>query len=307
MKARLKKIENIFTILQDSNLVKVQKIPPKYVCVDDANRNKIGLVVTNAYGVGVMVVGPSGLGFSFHEVESNSICFQLPTDPDLREAQIDNNDKLIKLSNGAMAPNTGQWRYTSVAGSHITVFCNAVDARCIVPEEYRAALGDRDGRCDVEGMYKRSPNFKRAVAEGWNWRVVDPRCAARWPRLKELVQETRNCGGQVACKESEVQVAYKAWQEEQRQIGDKGFADWDVIERFAKRSKPDCSNHVPIILEYTKVFSGGSTGKLLKDILDYGHVCGFSDRIIGQQVFNALVKTMLGGGPAEAACFRKHV
>ena len=295
----VEKVEAILNMLKDAQLCTRKLLHPRFVGIDMRNRNGVGLDAMSAHQLGCKLLGRAGTGFVISEVEHTSLCAQLPPDGTEREEQVKFNRDITDLAEG-MCAELWHIEYTAGGSTHATAFVNALDQCCKTPIE---ELQDANGNLNKQMLVSKSAGCAEGLSVGWYWWVIDYRFIKMFPTFMTVAQEVKNAPAQLQMREPEVQVLRKIDAEATRQRANVSV-DWDMVEKYAARSKPPCLPYIPAMVAFCKLFCGDNMATHLQELDEYVKSCNYGNRQCLGPMYQALHSTKLGGAITEATLFR---
>ena len=284
-------IDQAIDILMVAGLAVARLIHPSFVGCWSGNRYKYMLDPSKVHRKGDGLFGKHGMGWSMKEMQSNSFCLELPMDGIFYDENLNGNVSLTQLSEGKLSMPTTHLKYVSLSGSHMTAFVNDAIDGC---DTFIPALAGADGKLDKEAFCKRSPSFKVACDAGWRWVVLDFKVAAKFPKLLEYVQESRNAPGHLQGGETELQVLLKIDSfEAEREAAKKGEDDAGLLQ-CVLRSQAPCVKYADVLIKFYKTWSGGPGSKTMSDLCDYAKTCEYGDRECHASFYKAITDANIG-------------
>jgi hypothetical protein len=206
-------------------------------CVHMSNRSELLLDVHNMHQKG-HCIKTSG---AMESKTSESVAFELSTQPAVRERTLVGNQKVVDNAGGLMAPVTRKEQYSSVGGSHFSQFVKATCAGCKtnVPE-----LQDANGHLSVQVICKDDEYFLKLCNQGWSWLIYPARAELARPTLADFLQSAYNAGNAVYSPKGEMEcmsdIALK------RRHG----TDLATVVEDIKKGMPACSPYLDKLAEF---------------------------------------------------------
>ena len=213
---------------------------------------------------------------------TKSTAFEMwPDEGEQRAYQIASNQGLISQADGLLAKATGEERLLTVASSHFSAACRAIDAGCITSE---AALKDPNGRLNLIQVAGEDKVLKDIVQNGWTFTIVPWTAEKIWPSLPDLAQSALNAEHSTFSVASELQamamIAMHAG------IGDK--LDWDKAVTLTKASMPPCHAYLDMLCEFVKQYGGGAGAPMVRYLDAFAKAFG-ENKVIGEQFITSVV------------------
>ena len=133
------------------------------------------------------------------ELLTSSLAFELAIKTDLREKQLQANQKLVESSHDLLAAITGQKRFLSVSSSHLTAWLKAVGSGCGGPNDM-GPLQLRQGESNSDVV-------SALLQDSWMWVVVSSAVEEQWPKLPGILQMALNSTNSNNKQLSEIECA----------------------------------------------------------------------------------------------------
>lgn len=305
------KVKSIISLIESDGLMLVERsetimrelfrvglaqrvnLKPEQVRVHPLNRNGVGLDTAEVHELCQKLLGDeSGAGISKKEIESNAVCFMLPPDGQDLEDAIKLNTALVDFADGKLAP----WvenvvGYLSIAGSHFTAMCNAIDKCCHTDVE---AIRTKANLIDKTTIFAKSPVMEELISDGWSWMVIHYEVARAFPSLIEILMEARQATGQVQHMETEHQILKKVAAEIMRIHSANGTVDRALLRKRALRSQPRCAPYVDSLIDFAERFLAGHPN-LIEDVDNFVKACNYGDKICHSRFFEMLATADICG------------
>ena len=285
--APLTKWTRIVAELKVANIVyTMDDVSPKLMLVHPDNRSKLGVNAFNAHRTGAHI---HKVGADVEQLKK-ATCFEMcPTEP-LRSVQVDFNDRLVRLSDGMLAPVNGSERFLSVSCGHTASFCKAALASCKTPQK---TVADSAGRLNSQTLSQNDPAMKAMLEKGWSWTVVPWQCEATWPTLPDIAQRALNASNNAASQASELEVAASIAEFAAVHQQMHGQVDWGKCAAEATSGLPPCIDYVSTIVIYVRLYAGGDGAPMVKYLDDFAKKYSGYKRL-GEEFMKAVAETSFG-------------
>lgn len=194
-KALVGSVRKIMQVLEHHGLACRQCLSCMKVGVHDANRDGLGV---SAFDCHRLCSEISDIGYDSQEFKGVAIQLQ---GAELERVQAFNR-KLQDEAQGLLGGASDMIRYASLAGSHANYAM-----RCFASHvEHKDDELTLDGRLSLERLASKDGAFYKAIVDGETWMVLEATCSTTWPTLAETVQAAYNAAGQLARRETDLQV-----------------------------------------------------------------------------------------------------
>ena len=167
----LVKVQRLVDLLTESGLAYKVLVKPSEVLTHPDNRAGQMLSALDCWNKG-MKMWAVGIR---KELLTSSMAFELAIKTDLREKQLQANQKLVESSHDLLAAITGQKRFLSVSSSHLTAWLKAVGSGCGGPNDM-GPLQLRQGESNSDVV-------SALLQDGWMWVVRSSAVEEQWPKL----------------------------------------------------------------------------------------------------------------------------
>ena len=154
--------------------------------------------------------------------------------------QVKSNQELVEASQGKLSPLSGQERYLTVGGSHVTAFRRAVLSGCATEEPWLASL------CN----HAQDEAFKAMCLQGWSWTIVSQSVEVAIPELPILVQASLNTGHVVSLQQSETEVLQSVAHLYQMASSQGGTPNLKACLDQVAAARPKCLDYLETIGHY---------------------------------------------------------
>ncbi|CAE7941724.1 unnamed protein product, partial [Symbiodinium necroappetens] len=187
------KTAKIMSILQSAGLAYKRREPVTAMLVHPMNRGGLMVHAHDAHANGITMLEA---GLRRELLEAGSVCFEMSSDPKVRETQYEANERVVAEAEGLLGPVSRTERFLSVAGSHTAAFLKAAvcGARGADGSNLRALVAGRGSDDPVSAC----------VREGWEWLIISSAVEESFPQLPSVVQQAYNTAHAAAKRLSEM-------------------------------------------------------------------------------------------------------
>ena len=286
-------IEALHDFLCSRHLAWRQQMTSEYVGVSEYNRDGIGL---SASHVQELASNIASIGFSKAEVKA--VCVEVPPGPKGDHTRAFNK-QLVEGAAGKLAPVTGV-RYASIVGSHASQAARAFLHKVQHPDPKLTI----EGRLSLERLQTVDPDWANAITHGVTWLIVSHMIPEEFPKYASLAQAAGNAAGQIASKETEIQLAKKLNTAVAAFLaaGHKTVSYADVSAEIL-RSRPPNSSSLPSMFSFVVKCGGGAADHaFLHRTERFVRSHGAASRALGGDFWHALSADIKG--PEQCVLFR---
>lgn len=271
--------EDIWTMLQEKNIVSVKTLTPEKVACHPSNRGSLGINGYNAHRNGLAV---DSAGCDLKEL-GKAACFErCPLEP-MRSFQLDFNQKMITNAKGLLADLSGREEAMSVGTGHWTAWCRAVNFGCKTPFKQMA---NTEGKLSADRFKAKDKRMKVCLEEGWEWRWFPWQTEVAWPKLPALVQRALNSSHQVTSRSTELEVMVSAM--EAAREDQSGSEDFKNIMQSLALSGPACAHYITFVGELGLQIGGGQTSPVLFFLDRFSKIYG-ENKLLGEEFIKSVV------------------
>ena len=269
-------ISNLFTYLKSRNLMYTQRVIPSLVHIHPDNRDGLGCYPTEVHGL-LTDIGSSGWSWS----EVKAIATEVPHgDTKVQEF----NQKLIQSSHG-MLPEVqpGTVKFASLSATHTNLVLRLFAAECKHSDERFCT----SGHLSMEKLQRHDCNVHDAVTHGLSWDILSSEILGSFPELASLIQLTANTSGQLQRKETELQLAkraYACWEKKSKQNPQVKFED---VKADLLRSKPACQESLANLFRFVMQYGGGQGCSFLNETIQVCSAC--PPKTLGNEFWSAIL------------------
>ena len=206
-----------------------------------------------------------------------SVAIELSPRAEIKQMQIDFNERLVERADGKLAKVNGIERAMSIGGcSHLAAFCKAANKFCITPQQ---SLQDEDGKIDIAKL-KKNLVMKELLEKGWTWQLVHWKAEELYPGLAAFLQRALNAGKEMTEFEVMLCMVEHAAQEDIEQV------DWQKCMDIATIGSPRCIQYRVQLTHLVKNYGGGGVFHVIHELnsLDAKH-CG--SPMLGEEFWSA--------------------
>ena len=232
----LSKVDKLVGCLSCNGLAYKQAVKPSDLLVHPANRGGALVNPTEVWQKGQRMLH---VGVQPAMLSTGAYCFELSNVKDQRQKQIQLNVDLVASSNGALAPVNGNERFLSVATTHTSAFCKAVEMGC----KENPTAPATDIKCD--------PGLVAVCAQGWPHVVFKSEVEENWPALPAWIQLSMNAQNASFKQVNEVEAA--SLMSTFMNHGDTLAAALAKV----KEADPQCKASLETIAYYVSRYGGG--------------------------------------------------
>ena len=189
-----------------------------------------------------------------------------------------------------LAPVNGSERFMSVSCGHTAQFCKAAIASCKTPQ---STLADVTGHLNVQIVMAGDKALQTMLEKGWAWTIIPWQVEAQWPTLADLAQRALNASNSVASQCSELEVAASIAEFAAMEVAMTGSVDWKRCGAAAAAGMPPCTPYIDSIVEYVRLYGGGSGAPMVRYIDAFSKRFGENKRL-GEDFFEAVTDVFFG-------------
>ena len=226
-------------LLAEKLAVRMKNVSPDLLVIHPDNRSKLMIDWNGSHGK-IIDVKKSGVHI---QKLADSVAFELPYNGPIREEILLKNQQKIATSQGRLAPLNGDERYASVASTHVSQGCKAINHGCQTSYEDFAV----DGRMSKDCFCRDDPEFERLLA-GWDWLILRAECLTAWPELPAFLEKAYNASNNVAKGKDELECISEAV----TRLRD-GQSPDDVMQELIE-AQPDCAGYISAIVDLASEF-----------------------------------------------------
>ncbi|CAE7270765.1 unnamed protein product [Symbiodinium sp. CCMP2592] len=241
--------------LMQAGLLYQLQVVPSSMLVHPANRGGAMLSWHDCHhkGHAILATGPD-----FAKI-TQSVCIELATDADKRQAQIKANVELCEASGGQLARPTGQERYLSLGSSHLTQFCKAVEnnAKTSHSELSKLCQGVLSLDACTQGHGPDS-GFSRMISQGWKRDCLAAEVEVIFPDLPLLIQQALSSSHITQSSGNEVEAMFH--------IASHFEATKSLPQavQLAMTTRPPCLPYMSSVSNFVQNYSGGPSFPIVK-------------------------------------------
>jgi hypothetical protein len=186
----------------------------------------------------------------------DSAAFEIPLSGSLRFEILEANRNKIAMSQGRMAPISGDERFASVATSHVSQGGKAINVGCLTDITEFAV----DGRLSKDAFVRDDQPFEQFLA-GWDWTIFKAECLELWPEMPAWMEVKYNASNTIAKGKTELECMNEAFGQLSR--------GWDIETVVASimQSQPECGAYMHTICGLAKEFI--KTGTDMQSLHDF--------------------------------------
>ena len=281
------KTAKIMSILQSAGLAYKRREPVTAMLVHPMNRGGLMVHAHDAHANGITMLEA---GLRRELLEAGSVCFEMSSDPKVRETQYEANERVVAEAEGLLGPVSRTERFLSVAGSHTAAFLKA------------AVCGARgaDGsnlRALVAGPGSDDP-VSACVREGWEWLIISSAVEESFPQLPSVVQQAYNTAHAAAKRLSEMECmqTFSSLFLQKRARGASAEESKGAALEQLLLGKPACAKYVEHMAQYVLLYGGGEGERfpLVDFLASFTKVFGVSV-LLGEDFMRAVAATEVKG------------
>lgn len=246
------KVSQIMSILKAHGLMNEALLHSREILIHPQNRAGKMCVPAEVHAKGDKLL-KTGADLS----RLDGICFEVASDPQKRNVQLQANRDLQEQSEGKLAKVVGNERYLSVSGSHTVAFVKSVSEQCVTEEPGLLDLCP-GGQLSLEALVSGSSipladhPFTQMVKMGWTWKIIKQEVEVQFPDLPALVQQAQNSSHALATQMNEVEAAMQIayWFKQCQSMAE--------AVKLTMASQPACAHYLDCIGRYVRLYGGGS-------------------------------------------------
>ena len=270
--------QKLMALITEAGYVRQQVLTPEQVMVHPANRDGLGLSITDVHELVEDIVET---GFS------DSKCQGIAVDVGIRHADtIAFNRKLAEASHGMLPePDERTARYASLAGSH-----TAAGMRCVLSGSLHPGKDSKlvvDGCFNINLVEKADQAYAKACRAGTLWQVISNDVIHEFPQVADLLLAGQNTN--VFKRESEYQILRRmvTW------IGQQAQVSWNSVKSNIMKTKPDCAQACPYMFQFlTKFMSHDDLQKTDERVMQ----TPYAYKALGTDVWQSIAKDAKSSG-----------
>ena len=220
-----------------------------------SNRKGLGVKTEDVYTLGSDI---KAIGWS-DKIPDPCCIAKKPDDM----SQVEFNLALVENSGGALpALDPIKLEYFALSCNHTLWFLKCVSA-CMRSADEKLTI---HGRLSVDLIEVSDPLFAERIRKGMTWRVLNWRVREYYPELIKLIIDAKNLPGEINRRKSVFETLHEISQLAQTCLATSGETDWAGVRRQIERTKPECADVLPELVELVLACSGGSDGIFLKEL-----------------------------------------